>query len=284
MERILELLHLEGGVLPRWKHRTLTRQLDHCVRRGRLHAILPGVYTAPEPSWEARVRAAAAFRCDGVITGAAAAKTLWWPECPITSVSVALPHGTVERRYPGFEWERRPIPPELIVHRGDLRFACPALSVLDLIPAYAGEVIDEALRRRSTTLAELWQALEACRHRPGNAQRRALLHDSRDEPWSEAERLAHRLLRAAQLSGWRTNYRIRVDDIEHFADLAFPHQRVIIEIDGWEHHGSRSAFVADRWRYARLAAAKWSVMPFAAEALTDDPEGFVALVRTALSA
>ena len=40
----------------------------------------------------------------------------------------------------GFGWERRTIPPELIVHRDNLRFACPAMSVLDLIPALGGAV------------------------------------------------------------------------------------------------------------------------------------------------
>jgi len=284
MERILELLHFEGGVLRRSQHRTLSRQLDHCLRRGLLLAILPGVYTAPEPSWEVRTRAAAAFRRDAIIVGAAAARALWWPDCPISEVSAALPSGTVERRYPGFGWERRTIPPELIVHRDNLRFACPALSVLDLIPALGGAVIDEALRRGSTTLPELWLGLDACRHRKGNALSRALLHDSRDLPWSEAERLAHQLLRGAGISGWRTNYHIRIDGIDHFVDIAFPHQRVIVEIDGWQFHGNRAAFVSDRRRYARLAAAGWTVLPFAAEVLSDDPEGFVALVRTALGA
>ena len=284
MERILELLHLEGGVLQRKRHRTLTRQLDQCIRRGRLRAILPGVYTEPEPSWEARMRAAAAFRCDAVITGAAAARSLWWPECPITAVSAALSSGTVERAYSGFSWERRSIPPELIVHRGDLRFVCPALSVLDLIPTLGGTVIDEALRRGSTTLPELWQGLHTCPHRPGNTRRRLLLHDSRDAPWSEPERMAHQLLRAARIGGWRTNYRIRIGEITHFVDIAFPQQRVAVEIDGWEHHGTRSAFVKDRWRYARLAAAHWIVLPFAAQVLTDEPDTFIELVRTAVGA
>lgn len=57
-----------------------------------------------------------------------------------------------------------------------------------------------------------------------------------------------------------------------------------VEIDGWEHHGTRSAFVKDRWRYARLAAAHWIVLPFAAQVLTDEPDTFIELVRTAVGA
>ena len=153
--------------------------------------------------------------------------------------------------------------------------------MLDLIPVLGGRVIDEGLRRGAVTLQGLWDAFELTRRRRENALRRELLHDSRDEPWSEAERTAHRLLRAAGIVGWRTNYRITIGDAVFFVDIAFPALRLVIEIDGWEFHGTRAAFTRDRWRYARLGAATWTVLPFAAEAL-DDPDEFIAVVRTAM--
>ena len=58
---------------------------------------------------------------------------------------------------------------------------------------------------------------------------------------------------------------------------------MIVEIDGWKYHRGRGSFVQDRWRYSRLAAAGWAVLPLAAEALTTDPEAVVELVRTALA-
>lgn len=282
MERILELLRLEGGVLARRDHRSLAAQLDHCLRAGRLCAPLPGVYTAPQPDWQVRVRAVAAFRRDAVITGAAAARLLWWPECPLATVTVAVPD-RIERTYPGYRWEQRRIAADLIHDADGLRIAYPALSVLDLMLELGGEVIDEALRRRSVDLALLWDAVRQTPQRPGNAARRALLRDSRDEPWSEAERNVHRLLRAARMAGWVTNHRIVIDGVNHYADIAFPRQRVLVEIDGWEFHRSRESFVGDRWRYARFAAHNWTVLPFAAEAITNDPDEFVRLVRMALS-
>ncbi len=33
--------------------------------------------------------------------------------------------------------------------------------------------------------------------------------------------MAHQLLRAARIGGWRTNYRIRIGEITHFVDIAF---------------------------------------------------------------
>ena len=268
-------------MLTRRANRSIRHQLDGLVRRGELRALLPGVYTAPEPTWQARIRAAAAFRPDGVIGGAAAALLLWWPECPIKVVAVAT-HRKVSVTAPGFGWERRRVPPELIVDRGSVRIASPALSVLDLIPDLGGNAIDEALRRGAATLADLRTALGLTRGRTGNPGRLALIEDSRDSPWSEAERLAHRLLREAGITGWRTNHRVMVNGVGFVVDLVFQAERIAIEVDGWTYHGSRQAFVADRWRYARLASAGWRVLPFAASELTDYPEEFVGVVRDAL--
>lgn len=282
MEAIEQLLGAQGGVLLRRQHRELDRQLDHCLRQGRLHALLPGVYTAAEPSWEVRIRAAAAYRPDGVLTGAAAARLSWWPDCPITAVSTALAHGRVAARRRGFAWERRSIPPDLVTFRDGVGMVRPALSVLDLIPALGGRVIDEALRRRAVLVPHLWNAFDLHPRRRGNDLRRTLLEDSRDSPWSEAERDAHRLLRSAGLTGFRTNRRVEAGDAVYCVDIAYPQPRVIVEIDGWKYHRGRGSFVQDRWRYSRLAAAGWAVLPLAAEALTTDPEAVVELVRTAL--
>ena len=189
---------------------------------------------------------------------------------------------SVPGRYRGFEWERRAIPPELVAVRDGVRIAAPAVSVLDLIPALGGAVIDEALRRGAVTLGELTAALKALGRRPGNALRTELLRDSRDEPWSEAERAAHRLLRAEGLTGWRTNRSVRALGADYVVDIVFRTQRVVIEIDGWQFHGDREAFRRDRWRYARLAAGGWTVLPFAAAAVQEEPAAFIEVVRAAL--
>ena len=280
-EPIAELLRTEGGVWARRNNLTIRHQLEHLVQQGQLRALLPGVYTDLEPTWQARIRAAGMFRPDCVITGAAAAVMTWWPECPITAVCAATKQ-PVRTCAKGFNWERRSIPADLVVDSGVLRVASPALSVLDLIPILGGAVIDEALRRQSVTLEHLAEAFRQTPARPGNRQRAALIHDSRDRPWSPAERTAHHLLRQAGINGWRTNRRVMVKGVGYVVDLVFQQQRVAVEIDGWSYHGSRESFIKDRWRYARLAAAGWCVLPFAASELDDAPDEFVAVVRDAL--
>lgn len=281
MKVISELLEAEGGILTRRAHRSLRNHIDYCLRSGTLQTLLPGIYAGSNTSWATRVLAAAEFRPNCVITGAAAARLLWWPECPLDMVTAAV-REKVRAPTPGYRWEQRSVPDDLVTDRERLRIAAPAVSVLDLIPVLGGEAIDEGLRRGAVDLPALRRAINLMPHRPHNRLRRELLDDSRDEPWSEAERRAHRILRAAGITGWCTNHRVTAGRFSYTVDLVFLAERVVIEIDGWKFHHGRAAFVDDRWRYSRLAAAGWRVLPLAATAIEDEPDEFVALVRDAL--
>jgi len=63
-------------------------------------------------------------------------------------------------------------------------------------------------------------------------------------------------------------------------DLAYPALRLAIEVDGWEHHRTRSAFDDDRARANDLVAAGWNVLRFTST-MTD--EQAVETIRRALS-
>ena len=43
-------------------------------------------------------------------------------------------------------------------------------------------------------------------------------------------------------------------------DFAWPEAQLIVETDGWQAHGVRTAFERDRWRDGKLMAAGWRVM------------------------
>jgi very-short-patch-repair endonuclease len=124
----------------------------------------------------------------------------------------------------------------------------------------------------------MWVAYAALANRPGNGLRRALLHDSRDLPWSEAERACHRLLRSAGITGWKTNERVA----GYWVDVLFPRHRLILEIDGWATHGDRAAFEHDRVRRNALVLAGYVVLNFTWRQLEDDPAWVVASVQRAL--
>ena len=56
-------------------------------------------------------------------------------------------------------------------------------------------------------------------------------------------------------------------------DLAWPDQRVVVEIDTYTHHGSQIAFHRDRARDAELTAAGYRVVRFTGRQLEDSPPG-----------
>lgn len=247
---------------------------QRAVHRGEMVRLLPGVY-GPVGSAASLIHRAVALRMadpDAVITGSAAARLTWWPELAASSLTAVRRRQSAPAA--GFVWERRGIPAELIDEVGGLRFTSPALTVLDLIGTEGGRAIDEALRRRAVALAQLWQAFSLTPGRPGNAQRRALLEDSRDAPWSEAERLLHRYLREQRLP-WRyaTNCLVHLTNGRRaFLDAAIPALRLYFEADGFEYHHARSAFEHDRDRDTDLASQGWEGHRFTASFLEHQPD------------
>lgn len=175
------------------------------------------------------------------------------------------------------------IPPELLCRRGGVTVTAPAATAVDLAAdENGGDVIDRVLRTRSGSLAQMWYALRVQPNRPGNAVRAALLRDSRDQPWSEAERQLHRLLRAAGITGWRTNQWIPVRDHGYFADVLFRRQRLIAEVDGWAHHSDPGAFENDRRRRNELELRGFRVLNFTRHHLVANPEWVRDCFRRAL--
>lgn len=253
--------------------------------RGEVQVVLPNVYCRPETSSDLLVRIHAAMAADPntVILGRAAARLTWWPDIAVTDVHATRSGALPSQR--GFMWSRRRIPPDLVDDRPGLRLTVPVLTVLDLIPELGGTAIDEALRRRAVTLAGLWDALALTPGRRGNATRRALLDDSRDEPWSYAERCLHRHYRALDTPyRYRTNHRLSLSDGRSVAiDLALPDLRLGFEADGYAHHNGPKAFEYDRDRDSDLESVGWRVIRLTATFLEDQgPEAqrrMLAIIR-----
>ncbi|WP_375429915.1 endonuclease domain-containing protein [uncultured Friedmanniella sp.] len=281
MDEVGERLRAGGGVLARRDHRDLSGTLDRLLRTGQLVSPLPGVYCPPELSGDPGVATRAALVWAGpgaVLTGLAAARTTFWPAAPAGPVTLALPT-TTKRSCAGVVVERRRVPPELVLTRGAWAVTQPWATAVDLASGpHGGPAIDEALRTGAATLAQMWEAFRLQPGRPGNPAREALLHDSRDEPWSEAEREGHRLLRAAGIVGWKSNRLVG----GYWVDVLFARDRLILEIDGWAAHGGRQAFEDDRVRRNALVLAGYRVLNFTWRQLQDEPAWVLSCIHTAL--
>lgn len=196
-----------------------------------------------------------------VFTGLSAAHLLW----DIRHQGPVSATGRTWSKRPGFRFSEAAFDPVWVTDRGGLRCTSEPLTAVDLIPEHGGRFIDHLLRRSPghglQVLQSMKDALAAHPNRPGNPERRRLLHDSRDEPWSEAERQVHGQLRAAGLKGWRANHAVQTTKGRvYFLDIAFPHERLVIEVDGFEFHSDRESFERDRERQNDLVADGWTVL------------------------
>ena len=222
-----------------------------------------------------------AYDANAVLTEAAAASVSFWPDLAVGQSRCAVAHHRSAQR--GYQFSRRSIPAELVVERGGLRYTAPALTALDLCSLVGGDGIDQALRSRRTTLQHLHRAMELTAARVGNRTTRELLLDSRDEPWSAAERRMHRLLRSAGITGWKANQPVTIDGSTYYLDVLFRGIRLLIEIDGREHHIGKEVFETDRWRQNLLVLDGWCVLRFTWAMIEERPDEVVAMVRAALA-
>lgn len=278
---VQQLLAAEG-VVARRDHPKLISAIDWLVRNGGLRPVLPGIYAQPEAcdSIQTRIRALMRWDPDAILLGAAAASLSFWPDIRVSRITCSLKHH--RRPQPGYEFTRKHIPAELVVNRSGIRYTSPALTALDLCAAVGGDAIDQALRTRATTLAQLERAMELTAARVGNRTRRQLLLDSRAEPWSQAERSFHCLLRDAGITGWKANRPVVLDGSTFYVDVVFRHLKLIIEIDGRLYHTGTEVFETDRWRQNLLILNGWCVLRFTWTMIEEQPEKVIAMVRDAI--
>jgi len=270
------------GVVVRREHPKLVGTIERLVRNGDLRAVLPGVYAEPRACDSSRTRIQAVMRWDpdAILIGAAAAWVSFWPEIRVSRIVCGLKHH--RRPQAGYEFTRQQVPAELVVNRSGIRYTSPALTALDLCGAMEGDAIDQALRSRATTLAQLHRAIELTAARVGNPIRRQLLLDSREEPWSKAERLFHQLLRDAGITGWKANRLVVLDGSTVYVDVIFRRLKLAIEIDGRLYHTGTEVFESDRWRQNLLVLNGWCVLRFTWTMIEDHPEKVLAMVRDAI--
>jgi very-short-patch-repair endonuclease len=158
------------------------------------------------------------------------------------------------------------------------------LTALDLIDTHGGDAVDALLRSRQATLEDLNEVLTSSPGRRGNSRRRQVLIESRTEPWSAAERLAHRLLHEEGIKDWTANYPVEICGYPYWIDIAFPAVKPAIEVDGREFHEGADVFERDRYRQNDLVNAGWRVLRFMPRMLRDRPATVAETIRKALQA
>lgn len=135
-----------------------------------------------------------------------------------------------------------------------------ALSLQDLIDRYPG--------RRG--IAKARAALDPRRERPRGRVRSPL--EERFVPFLRSHRLP-----MPRLNAW-----IDLGEKRFQVDCLWLPQRQIVELDGWEGHGTRTAFRDDRGRDRRLRVANFNVTRLTWSQLDEEPTAIAADLRALL--
>lgn len=260
----------------------------HAVQRrldtGRWERLHPGVYLGADREYTEEVRLRAAVLWAGEDAAAHGVSAAWWhglwSELPRT-VEVTVPRRRNPGRRPGVAVRRRDLANADVVELRGVWVTEVPLTVLEAAVALgpAGStLLDRALQRR-VAFGTVARAHSRNLGRRGSPAASALLTAAADRAASRAERLLVRLLREAGIAGWVLGYAYRDYDI----DVAFPAQRLAIEVDGWAWHVSPDRFVRDRQRQNALVNAGWRVLRFSWHDLTGRPAEVLAEIRDALA-
>lgn len=162
----------------------------------------------------------------------------------------------------------------------------PARTLVDFAhqatPDERERAIAEACALKLVTEAELGAAADRAPNHAGVAAIRAELRREGGPQWtqSEGERRMLRLLRAARLPLPRTQAWIAGWP----ADFAWLEKRLIVEVDGYQFHGTRRAFERDRRRDQAHIAAGFRVIRVTFRQLDEEPMVVAVTIARALGA
>ena len=164
------------------------------------------------------------------------------------------------------------------LHEHDLRVVdgTPTLSaartIVDLsarlTEAALERMVDDGLRRRVLTIGELRSvARRLPTIAPGRSPKtiESILHRRLADLGPTGSDLESRILDLIVGAGFPRpvlQHRVTVEGRTYFVDLAYPEQRLAIEVDGYAFHSDRTTFDRDRRRQNDLVNAGWIVLRF----------------------
>jgi len=139
-----------------------------------------------------------------------------------------------------------------------------------------GRIVDEGLRRRITSLRAVDRVVRRLHHiapgrSPAKLERVLALRVPGYEPGdSHLESRVYEALIASGLPAPARQHKVIAGSRTYYLDLAYPAQRVAIEVDGFDFHRGRESFDNDRRRQNDLVRAGWTVLRFTSRSTVDE--------------
>ncbi|HVY97247.1 MAG TPA: DUF559 domain-containing protein [Solirubrobacterales bacterium] len=290
---VAELADRQYGVVERGQLLGLGLSMEEVkswIRRGRLYPLHAGVYAVGCESVPVLGKSmAAVLACGpGAVLSHRSAAALWGlrgsssPRMDVTTPRKARGVGPVRRHY-------SLLPADEVTECEGIPVTTVPRTIFDMAAISPPEAVEAMLReaeyRRLHDALSLWDLLERYPRRRGSRAVRAALSRVRERPGRIRSPLEERFLPFLdrfELPRPRFNAWLEVKGERVQVDCLWASARQIVEVDGWEGHGTHSAFLADRARDRRLRIAGYGVMRIAWSQLDDEPEEVAADLRALL--
>jgi very-short-patch-repair endonuclease len=289
--KVAELAGLQGGVVSRRQLHELgfgRGAIAHWLSSGRLHRVHTGVYSVGHRVLGNTGRLTAAVLASGpsaVVSHRSAAD--WW-RIRSTSrrpVDITVP-GRSRGRRPGIDLHLvRALDPLDVTTRDGIPVTTLERALLDLAEVapkhHVARAIEESERLRLFNLTKLEELLSRSPGRRGQKPLRAILTDAVLEPRSRSDLESDFLQFCHDRDIPKPVVNTLVEGFE--VDMAWPDQRLIVELDGYETHGTRRAFEGDRRRDATLQLAGQRTIRVTHRWLSREPDDLERTVKALLS-
>ncbi len=261
------------------------------LRSGRLHRVHGGVYAvgyrrvSKQGWWMAALLASG----PNALLGHQTAAALWG----LRGYSGGAIHATVPRKSTSSKRIRRHfshVPPDERSEREGIPVTSVHRTIFDLSATVSVDevvaMIKEAEYLNLWDRLSLWDLLERYPAKRGSRNLRFALKRITEEPVGQKrskleERFAP-FLRRHRLLLPRFNDWIPLDPKPYRVDCHWPQHHLIVELDGWEGHKTKSAFQDDRARDRALRVAGYSVIHLTWAQLDSDPKAIASDLRRML--
>jgi very-short-patch-repair endonuclease/predicted transcriptional regulator of viral defense system len=263
------------------------------VKAGRLHRVYRGVYAVGHRRLTRHGRwmaAVLAYGCDALLSHLSALALRDLRPDNRALVDVTVPRGTVRSRK-GIQVHSSIA---LVVADRSVVDGIPctslARSLLDSAPALGVKGIEKVIERaeilRVFDLREFDELLDRAAGHHGAGLVEAVLRDLAEPDWTESdyEAAVLALVRASGLGEPICQAPMVLGGEPVRIDFLWPVERVVLEADSYEFHGTRAAFERDRRRDQLLRLAGYEPLRITWRQLTRHPEQVEELLRDRLAA
>lgn len=257
--------------------------ITYRIKTGRLIAIHTGVYAVGHAPLPAVDRAyAAVLACGaGSLLGHGTAASLWgiydrwWTPFEVI-VSTA-------RRRPGIRTHRATMHRKDVWRHEGIRVTSPARTILDIAPRLTDKALTRAVNdlriARRLKIDQLAEVLARLPNHAGAGRVRSLIAIPKGPTRSELEDAFAAFTTRFGLPDAEVNTRVTGYEV----DALFASERVIVELDGFDVHGTKAAFERDRERDATTLAAGFRTIRITWARLKHEPEKEAERLRAILT-